>query len=326
VFPELLLKNDVFHLLALFLREFLRQFERKAKGLIQVESIQTRNRTRSGKHPFKFFQTLLESGFEPGLLLGEFVPDLITRKSRFAKMLWIRAIERRTFSHAAGVHFTARSEWDEARRLPIPLPDPFVVPNGIDLPPVTSEDRLAGTLLFLGRINWKKGLDCLIDAMKGAPEARAVIAGNDEENLTPKLRAQAERNGVAGRIEFRGPVSGANKETLLRTSTALVLPSHSENFGNVVLEAMAMSMPVIVTPDVGLAADVEQSGSGLVTRNTPEELAAAIRTMLGDPSRRAEMGARGRQLVEERFTWDRVAAQMEEQYARISAAARAGRG
>jgi len=257
---------------------------------------------------------------------GMLVPDLIARKSRFAKMLWIRAIERRTFSHAAGVHFTARSERDEARRLPIPLPDPFVVPNGIDLPPVTSEDRLAGTLLFLGRINWKKGLDCLIDAMKGAPEARAVIAGNDEENLTPKLRAQAERNGVAGRIEFRGPVSGANKETLLRTSTALVLPSHSENFGNVVLEAMAMSMPVIVTPEVGLAADVERSGAGLVTRNTPEELAAAIRTMLGDPSHRTEMGARGRQLVEERFTWDRVAAQMEEQYARINAAARAGRG
>jgi glycosyltransferase involved in cell wall biosynthesis len=162
--------------------------------------------------------------------------------------------------------------------------------------------------------------------MKSAPEAKAIIAGNDEENLTPKLRAQAERNGVIERIEFRGPVSGTEKEILLRTSTALVLPSHSENFGNVVLEAMAMSMPVIVTPDVGLASDVERSGSGLVTSNAPDELAAAIRTMLGDPSRRAEMGARGRQLVEERFTWGGVAAQMEEQYARISAAARAGRG
>ncbi len=257
---------------------------------------------------------------------GMLVPELITRKSRVAKMLWIKAVERRTFSHAAAVHFTAQSEWDDARRIPIPLPDPFVVPNGIDLPPISFTPRLGDTLLFLGRINWKKGLDCLLDAMKSVPDAKVIIAGNDEENLSPKLRAQAQGNGVAGRIEFRGPVSGAEKEMLLRTSTALVLPSHSENFGNVVLEAMSLSMPVIVTPEVGLAADVARSQAGVVTSNAPESLAQAIRGLLGDGSRRAEMGARGRALVEERFTWDFVAAMMEERYARISAAARAARG
>jgi glycosyltransferase involved in cell wall biosynthesis len=257
---------------------------------------------------------------------GMLVPELIARKSRFAKMLWIRAIERRTFLHAAAVHFTARSEWDDARRLPIPLPDPFVVPNGIDLPPLSSAPRLDDTLLFLGRINWKKGLDCLIEAMKSVPEAKVIIAGNDEENLSPTLRVQAERNGVAERIEFRGPVSGAEKETLLRTSTALVLPSHSENFGNVVLEAMAASMPVIVTPEVGLAEDVERSQAGIITSNAPDTLAAAIRGLLRDGAVRAEMGRHGRRLVEERFTWDHVAAQMEERYDRIMAAARAIRG
>lgn len=256
---------------------------------------------------------------------GMLVPELIARKSRFAKLLWIRAVERKTFSHAAAVHFTAASEWDDARRMSMPLPDPFVVPNGIDLPPLPSAIRLPNILLFLGRINWKKGLDRLIDAMPYVPEAKVIIAGNDEENLTPKLRAQAERNGVAGRIEFRGPVSGAEKDALLQTSTALVLPSHSENFGNVVLEAMANAMPVIVTPEVGLAEDVARSRAGVVTSNDPDVLAEAIRALLGDAALRAAMGARGRQLVEERFTWDHVAALMEALYARISEATRAAR-
>ena len=254
---------------------------------------------------------------------GMLVPELIRRKSRFVKSAWIRLVEKRTFLNASGVHFTAQREWDDALHVPIPLPDPFIVPNGIDLPPPASNVRLAGTLLFLGRINWKKGLDRLLDAVKAVPIVKVVIAGNDEEELTPKLRAQAERNGIADRIDFRGPVSGAAKDELLRTSTALVLPSLSENFGNVVLEAMAAEMPVIVTPEVGLAADVALAGAGIVTSSLPEPLAAAIRELLSDSEARAAMGRRGRELVQERFTWDRVAAQMEEHYLRIAAAPRA---
>ena len=112
MFPELLFKNDTFHLLALFLREFLRQFEGKAKGLIQIESIQTRNRTRSGKHPFKFLQTLLESGFEPGLLLGEFVPDLITPLDE-------RRIGAQIRFNVRGSHRCAESA-SHAQRMPKP--------------------------------------------------------------------------------------------------------------------------------------------------------------------------------------------------------------
>jgi glycosyltransferase involved in cell wall biosynthesis len=250
---------------------------------------------------------------------GMLVSELIARKSRVAKKLWIRAVERQTFANAAAVHFTAQVEWDDARRIAIPLPDPIVVPNGIDLPPADSTPRLADTLLFLGRINWKKGLDFLLDAVKDVPGVKVVIAGNDDEGLTPKLRAQAERNGIADRIDFRGPVSGATKEELLRTSTALVLPSLSENFGNVVLEAMAVAMPVIVTPEVGLAADVDAAGAGIVTSNLPEPLAAAIRRLLSDSDARAAMGRRGRELVQSRFTWDRVAAEMERHYLRIAA-------
>jgi glycosyltransferase involved in cell wall biosynthesis len=250
---------------------------------------------------------------------GMLVPELVARKSSVAKKLWIRAVERRTFANAASVHFTAQVEWDDARRIGVPLPNPIVVPNGIDLPLTDSTTRFPDTLLFLGRINWKKGLAFLLDAIKEVPAVKVVIAGNDDEGLTPKLRAQAERNGVADRVDFRGPVSGAAKDELLRTSAALVLPSLSENFANVVLEAMAVEMPVIVTPEVGLAADVESAGAGIVTSNAPDALAAAIRRLLSDSGARAAMGQRGRELVQSRFTWDRVASEMEQHYARIAA-------
>ncbi len=250
---------------------------------------------------------------------GMLVPELIRRKSRFIKNAWIRLVEKNTFQQASAIHFTAQREWDDARGIRIPLPDPFIVPNGIDLLLHEPGTRLHDTLLFLGRINWKKGLDRLLDAAKELPSVKVVIAGNDEENLTPRLRAQAERNGIADRIDFRGPVSGAAKEELLRTSTALVLPSLSENFGNVVLEAMAAEMPVIVSPEVGLAADVQRAGAGVVTDSLPAPLATAIQSLLADPEARLAMGKRGRELVEAQFTWSRVAEQMEAQYLRITA-------
>ncbi len=238
---------------------------------------------------------------------GMLVPELVARKSRWTKRAWIAFVERRNLAHASAIHFTARAEWDDAARLGVPLPSPFVVPNGIDLPPLTAGARDEHLLLFLGRVNWKKGLDRLIGAMRSV-DARLVIAGPDEEGYGDKLRAIAN-----DRVEFRGPVAGAEKEALLRRAAALVLPSLSENFGNVVLEAMAQATPVVVTPEVGLAPDVEAAGAGVVT--APETLAAALNTLLGDAARREEMGRRGRALVEARFTWDRVAAEMEEHYA-----------
>ena len=258
---------------------------------------------------------------------GMLVPELIDRKNSLIKRVWIGAVERRTFTNAAAVHFTSPQEWDDAIQTGIPLRAPFVVPNGIDLPALapSSSSRGSGTILFLGRINWKKGIDLLIDAMALVPEARLIVAGNDEESLLPRLREQAERNGTIGRIEFAGPVSGAVKQNLLETSAALVLPSHSENFGNVVLEAMAAATPVIVSPEVGLAGAVAESGAGFVVDRSPAAVATAIRQLLRDPDEAVAMGRRGRALVESRYIWTRVAADMEQQYATLTAATRTGR-
>ena len=113
-------------------------------------------------------------------------------------------------------------------------------------------------VLFLGRLNWKKGLDRLIPAMEQVTNADLLIAGNDEENYRPELEALARRCGVADRVRFLGPVHGERKWELLSSAQILALPSYSENFGNVVLEAMAVGCAVIVTPEVGMASVVHE--------------------------------------------------------------------
>jgi glycosyltransferase involved in cell wall biosynthesis len=252
---------------------------------------------------------------------GMLVRELIRQKSPLAKTVWLRLIERRNFEHAAAIHFTSQREWDDAKEIEIPLPSPFVVPNAIDLtqwgagaPPRPRDEN---TILFLGRITWKKGIDILIDSLAHVENARLIVAGNDDEKYAPRLRELAERIGVADRVEFRGTVTGDAKEALLASATLFALPSLSENFANVVLEAMAAATPVIVTPQVGLADDVRRAHAGIVVERDPRQLAAAIEELLRDPERRAGMGARGRRLVEERFTWPRVAEEMEAHYARL---------
>jgi glycosyltransferase involved in cell wall biosynthesis len=238
---------------------------------------------------------------------GMLVPELIRRKSRLVKTAWLHVLERRGFRHAAGIHFTSALEQQEAARVGLPLPSPFVVPNGIDLehrPDVPRDDH---TLVFLGRVNWKKGLDSVIAALPSLPGVQLVIAGNDEEGLTPQLSAMAAKLGAGDRVMFVGPVYGPKKFELLARATLFVLHSRSENFGNAVLEALMMETPVVLSAEVGLADDVVRAGAGVIGLDSVEGL-------LRDPAQRAEMGKNGRALVEQRFAWTRVAEEMETAY------------
>jgi glycosyltransferase involved in cell wall biosynthesis len=124
---------------------------------------------------------------------------------------------------------------------------------------------------------------------------------------------------VADRVLFLGGVHGADKAALLHHAAALVLPSYSENFGNAVLEAMAAGRPVVVTPEVGLAGVVEETGAGLVAPGDPAALGAALRALLADPARQAEMGRRGAAAAQRRFGWRVIAARMEEVYSAVLA-------
>jgi glycosyltransferase involved in cell wall biosynthesis len=253
---------------------------------------------------------------------GMLVPDLIRAHGRWRKLAWMLLAERRTIERAALLHATSDLEAEEAARLDLPLPPVAVVPNGIEAQPWDGDpgalspavrDLLAGPpfLLFLGRISWKKGLDRLIPALARVPGAVLALAGNDEEGLRPSLEALAREAGVADRTVFLGAVHGADKAALLHRAAVLVLPSRSENFGNVILESWAAGRPVAVTPEVGLAATVRETGAGIVADG---DLGEAVRDLLADPARLDALGRRGAEAVRERFGWAAVAARMEEVY------------
>jgi glycosyltransferase involved in cell wall biosynthesis len=254
---------------------------------------------------------------------GMLVPELIRARGRWRKLAWLALAERRTIERAAALHATSALEGEDAARLGFLLPSVSVIPNGIDaqpwdgdLAPLSPTVRavVEGNpfLLFLGRLSWKKGLDRLIPALAQIPGAVLAVAGNDEEGIRPELERLARG---AGRVVFLGPVHGADKAALLHRTAALVLPSRSENFGNVILEAWAAGRPVAVTPEVGLAATVRETGAGIVADG---DLGGALRDLLADPARLDAMGRRGAEAVRERFGWAPVAREMERLYARIA--------
>lgn len=260
---------------------------------------------------------------------GALVPELIRRRNTLAKRVWLALVERETIQQAAFLHATSALESADAARLGYALPPVRIIPNGVDLPRVadsasplvnSSSPEKGAFLFFLGRISWKKGLDRLIAAMAAVPAVRLVIAGNDEENLTPRLETLAREAGVAERISFIGPVTGDRKTALLRTATMLVLPSYSENFGNVILESLAVGRPVAMTAEVGLAPVIAEAGAGIILPCDPTAMGEALAVILANPAHLDAMGERGRALVEKCYSWDEVAAQMEAAYMKAIAA------
>jgi glycosyltransferase involved in cell wall biosynthesis len=259
----------------------------------------------------------------PRGMLGNTV---IRGKSRFVKSAWIRLIEQRTLEDAAGVHVTTELEAREVRALGLRLPPIYCIPNSVSWPArhLPLEDGpfcgiMKPYVLFLSRIDWKKGLDRLVEAWRWVPELTLVIAGNDEEGYWTMLKEMAAKIGVLDRIVFVGAVTDQHKWALYEHALLFVLPSYSENFGNVVAEAMAMGCPVVVTPEVGLADLVRQSGAGVVSDGTPRTLAEAIVSLAQDPARRSAMGASGRVAARRQLSADAAAERMEAVYRHVCA-------
>ena len=260
---------------------------------------------------------------------GMLVGDLIQRKSSFLKRAWIALFERRNLAAAAAVHATSELEATEIQRLQLPFQTMRIIPNGIDYPaaappppppPPQGEARLP-VILSLGRLNWKKRLDLLIEALPHVPQARLIIAGNDEERCRARLEQLAQRLGVGHRVEFAGPVYGADKWRLLARADLFALLSHSENFGNAALEAMAAGVPVVTCSAVGIAGAVRREGAGVVVDGDAAMVGAAMASLLADPAERQRMSAAGRRAARELFSWPAIAASMEDLYRQAKGAA-----
>jgi glycosyltransferase involved in cell wall biosynthesis len=250
-------------------------------------------------------------------------------QGRLKKALYLRWRLRGNLDRASALHFTTQTEADLARPLRM-CPPALIEPNGIapdeftDLPPrglfrrrfELPTDRLM--VLFLSRLHHKKGLDLLLPAFARTADALLVLAGPDEEGYRAKLEAEVVRLGLGGRVFFPGMLRGEDKWAALADADLFVLPSYQENFGIAVVEALAAGLPVVISDQVNIQAEVSEAGVGGVTPTQVAPLAAELQRWLTDESLRRTAAQRAPGFARERYAWDRIAARWVEHYRRLA--------
>lgn len=239
------------------------------------------------------------------------------RNSAWKKQIAALAFERAHLKGAVALRATAEMEAEHFRQMGLKNPV-AIVPNGLILPELAPR-REGGqrTVLFLSRIHPKKGVDYLLQAWAAvqaeAPDWDLVIAGIDENGHEAELKALAARLALP-RVRFVGEAHGAAKQQLYRDADLFVLPTHAENFGLVVAEALAQETPVITTrnaPWQGL----ETEGCGWWIPLDQARLTDTLRGALSRPAEDlAQMGRRGRGWVRRDFAMDHVAERMRDVY------------
>ena len=248
-------------------------------------------------------------------------------KNRLIKRIHEHLIERRNLNKAAAVHYTSK---EEMALVPFKIKVPsLIMPLGIDLrkyenlPPdgvfkakYNLKDKKL--ILHLGRINFKKGLDILVRGFAQVSLDRndlcLVLAGPDNENYGSQVEKWIIDEGVKDKVIFPGMLQGVDKLAVLRDADIFALPSYSENFGIAVVEAMACSLPVVISNRVNIWREIQDAGAGLVTSCDSDEVAKALKSLLDDVSIRFRMGEAGKMLVNKTYNWDVVVNDMLKAY------------
>jgi glycosyltransferase involved in cell wall biosynthesis len=179
--------------------------------------------------------------------------------------------------------------------------------------------------LFMGRIHPKKGCDLLIEAfaevMAQRLEWQLVIAGPDQVGWRKKLNDRARQLGMSSRITWTGMLNGAVKWGALRAAQVFVLPSHQENFGIAVAEALAVGVPVLISNKVNIWREIETDGAGIVAEDDLRGTCKLLRDYLEMPEEKCRaMRQRARECFERRFEITKAAESLEKVLASVSRA------
>lgn len=247
---------------------------------------------------------------------GTFSKWAMASGSKVKRIFW-PLVQRPSLEALTCWHATAESEYKDIRRLGFRQPV-AVIPNGIDIPEMPEKEKSQNhTLLFLGRIHPKKGLDMLLPAWKAIqdrfPNWRLSIAGPDNGGYLIKMHRFASDLGLQ-RVEFYGPLYGKDKWTTYRNADLFVLPSYSENFGMAVAEALASGLPAIVSkgaPWEGLGA---RNAGRWIDINIDALIGCLEELMSYNSETLDKMGQRGRMWMEQEYSWDKIGQKMAETY------------
>jgi glycosyltransferase involved in cell wall biosynthesis len=254
-----------------------------------------------------------------------------------SKSLKLKRIYEKLFDlpnlHGAGaIHYTTEDERSRAGFLNLRAPG-FIIPNGLDwsryetLPgPGAFRARLGlgedvPLILFLGRVNFKKGLDLAVRAFKTAlaafPAVKLVIAGPDNDGYGQVIRKLIGELGIGDNVIFVEMLNGKAVQEAFVDADVFVLSSYSENFGMTVIEALSCATPVVISDQVNIFREVQSSGGGLVTPCDSEKIADAMMALLQAPERRRAMGALGREWVRETYDWPKIVPRLDAQYEEV---------
>jgi glycosyltransferase involved in cell wall biosynthesis len=240
------------------------------------------------------------------------------RVSAGKKRVYGWLVAQRILNHASAIVFTSQGEREETRSLGLTASS-VIIPLGFDTAPYEHlpqrgafraqylQGHSGPVVLFLSRLNAKKGLDVLIQAfaqvVEHLPDARLAIVGNsDPPAFESKVQTWLRHYGLAKNTAMTGPLTGKSKLQAFADADVFVLPSHEENFGVAVFEAMASRLPVVVSDTLNYADEIRGSEAGLVVRRDPRELASATLELIGDPGLRKRMGENGLRMAQA-YSW-----------------------
>ncbi len=246
------------------------------------------------------------------------------------KQVYLWLVANQLLTDAARIHCTATGELEQSA-MHFDRAKADVVPPIIDLEPYRS---LQGpelvrarfeylndgrpVVLYLSRVHYKKRPEAVIDAAATLKAdgifAHFIIAGTGETDYLDSLRAYAAMRGVADRVHFPGPVLGPDKFSLYQAATLFALPTRQENFGLVLIEAMACGTPVVTTKGTDIWPDLQFSGGALIVDPDSPEFTDALRLLLTNQSTRDAMGAVARKWALRTYSEHVVAAQFISMY------------
>ena len=248
------------------------------------------------------------------------------QQNKWGKKLYMLWRLQKNLHHAAAIHYTTDAERDLA--IPLKLPGKAVVmPLGLDVEEFKSLPE-RGTfrrqfpqladqpfVLFLGRLDYKKGLDILIPAFADAnlPNVKLVLAGPDRDGYGPTVRRLVELHHLQDRVIFTGMLHGKDRLAAYVDASLFALTSYQENFGITVIEAMACGCPVLISDQVNIFSQVNIAKAGRVVAANREQTKLALAEMIND-SQSESMGKNGRDFAMDKYDWIQIAAAWKLEY------------